>query len=245
MAGLKRITDLPAAATLIGDELVEVSQVSSVTTLSASTIAAAASDNSFNDASSGFVSAGFAVGDRVRVTGFATSANNLLVGVVTAVSAAKMVIGGADGDVIANEAAGAAVTISKWTSRRALLSEIGIGGGGGSGAYDLRFGFVDTPTSDQVLDTVMIGRDIELPADLADSVGRVGVNPTSSFVMSLKDDGTTIATITVGTGGAFTFATTGGVAQTILAGSVLTLQAPSSADATVESMSMTILGSEA
>ena len=63
--------------------------------------------------------------------------------------------------------------------------------------------------------------------------------------MLLKDDGSTVGTITVSTGGVFSFSTPGGTAQTILAGSVLTLTAPTIVDATVDEMSMTIVGSEA
>jgi hypothetical protein len=246
MAGLKRITDLPAASTLLGDELLEVSQLSTTVRITATTISAAASDNSYNDSGSGFVAAGFAVGDRVRVAGFTgDTANNILVGVITALTTAKMTIGGTDGDVIVNDSAGESVTIAKWTSRRTVLDDIGIGGGSGTGAYDMRFGFVATPSASQVIDTVMAVRDIDLPANLAGSLGQIGANPTASFVMDLKDDGTTIGTITISTTGAFTFATTSGTPKTIDVGSVITLVAPTTADATAANMTLTILGSEA
>lgn len=244
MAGLKRITDLPAASALIGDELLEVSQLSTSTTITATTISAQASDNSYNDSGSGFVAAGFAVNDRVKVVGFTGNVvNNIIVGVVTALTAAKMTIGGTDGDVIVDDAAGESVTITKWTSKRALLSDIGIGAGGSS-SYDLRFGFTSTPTTDQIIDTIMIGRAITLPADLTGSLGQVRTNPTASFDLLLKDDGTTIATINIATDGSFTFTTVSGTAKSIAAGSVLTLVAPTTVDATVADMTMTILGSE-
>lgn len=117
-------------------------------------------------------------------------------------------------------------------------------GGGGSSSYDMRFGFVNTPITDEVIDTVMIARDMTFPANLAGSVGRVGINPTAAFNMLLKDDGTTIGTISVATSGAFTFTTTGGTDKNVLAGSVLTLVAPTTVDATVENMSMTLVGTE-
>lgn len=240
---LKRITDLPAASTLIGDELLEVSQLSTSETITATTISAQASDNSYNDSGSGFVSAGFAVNDRVKVVGFTGNiANNILVGVITALTASKMTIGGTDGDVIVDDAAGESVTITKWTSKRATLSDIGIGAG--SSSYDIRFGFTTTPTTDQIIDVIMIGRNITLPANLAGSLGNVGTNPTASFDLLLKDDGTTIATINIATDGSFTFTTVGGTAKSIAAGSILTLVAPTTVDATVANMTMTILGSE-
>lgn len=117
-----RISDLPLASAITGNELVEVSQPSAVIRISGTGISAAASDNSFNDSGSGFVVAGFAPGDRVVVTGFSTGANNVLVGVIVSVAAGKIVIGG--GPVLINEAAGPTVTIAKWTSRRTPLSAL-------------------------------------------------------------------------------------------------------------------------
>lgn len=120
----KRITDLAASSALTGAELIEVSQKSTATKITAATISAAAADNSFNDTGNGFVTAGFVVGDRVGVSGFANGVNNLIVGTVTALVAGKMTIGGTDGDVLIDEAAGANVTISKWTSRRATVGAL-------------------------------------------------------------------------------------------------------------------------
>jgi len=135
MAG-KRITDLAAATALTGVEMVEISQLSDSVTITATTISAAASDNSFNDSATGFVTAGFAVGDRVGVAGFTGDvANNLVVGIITALTAGKMTIGGTDGDVIVDEAAGDSVTIAKWESRRALSADLG--GGGASGPSEV------------------------------------------------------------------------------------------------------------
>lgn len=131
----KRITDFAAATALAGDELIEVSQLSAVVTINAATISAAATDNSFSDSAAGFIAAGFAEGDRVSVSGFATPANNLFVGILTAVAAGKIEIAGTDGDAIVDEAAGASVTISKWVSRRATaqdIADLASGGGGGT-----------------------------------------------------------------------------------------------------------------
>lgn len=131
----KRITDLIAAGTLTGDELVEVSQESATVTITGTTISALASDNSYNDSADGFVAAGFTVGDRVRVRGFTGNVvNNIVVGVVTAVTAGKLTIGGTDGDVIVDDAAGESVTIAKWTSRRVTADEIAALATGGPGA---------------------------------------------------------------------------------------------------------------
>lgn len=121
----KRISDLDTAEALAGTELIEVSQLSADVTITATTISALASDNSFNDSADGFIAAGFAIADRVQVSGFTGNvANNLIVGTVTALTAGKMTIGGTDGDVIVDDAAGESVTISKWVSRRTTADEI-------------------------------------------------------------------------------------------------------------------------
>lgn len=121
----KRITDLTAALALSGAELLEISQLSDTVTITAATISAAAADNSFNDSANGFVTAGFQIGDRVNVVGFTGDvANNLFVGILTAVAAGKIEVGGTDGDVIVDDAAGESVTITKWTSRRVTVEEL-------------------------------------------------------------------------------------------------------------------------
>lgn len=152
MAGT-RITDLASADALTGVELVEVSQLSGSVTITAATISAAAADNSFNDSANGFVAAGFAEGDRVGVIGFTGDvANNLVVGVVTALTAGKMTIGGTDGDVIVDEAAGDSVTIAKWVSRRAVTADLGGGGAGGPSEV------VTETTTDADLDPANAGK---------------------------------------------------------------------------------------
>lgn len=90
-------------------------------TKTGTTISAAAADNSYNDSGNGFVTAGFEVGDIVEVTGFTGNvANNITRGVITSVAAGKIIIGGTDGDVIVDDAAGESVTISTVTQRLKL-----------------------------------------------------------------------------------------------------------------------------
>lgn len=127
------ITDLDAAAILTGNELLEISQLSTAVTITGTTISAQASDNSFNDSAAQFISEGFAVGNRVNVVGFTGDvANNILVGTITVLTAGKMTIGGTDGDVIVDDAAGESVTISKWESHRATVQDIADLAAGGS-----------------------------------------------------------------------------------------------------------------
>jgi lysophospholipase L1-like esterase len=134
---MSKISQMTSAGAIAGDELLELSRLSTTVTITATTISAQAGDNSFNDSAGGFVTAGFTVGDQVRVQGFTGSdANNIFSARITALSAAKMVIGGADGDVIFDDAAGEPVTISKWETRRTTTQEVGDLGGVGGGGLD-------------------------------------------------------------------------------------------------------------
>src|SRR5688572_17099891 len=115
----KATSQLAAAGTLTGNELLQISQLSTTVTKTATTISAAAADNSYNDSGNGFLTAGFAVGDRIKVTGFTGNVvNNIFAALITAVTAGKITIGGTDGDVIVDDAAGESVTITKWESKR-------------------------------------------------------------------------------------------------------------------------------
>lgn len=135
----KRISQLTAAASLTGSELVEVSKLSASVTITGTTISAQASDNSFNDSANGFVAAGFTTGKTVKVSGFTGSgANNIVSGVVTAVTAGKLTIGGTDGDVIVDDAAGESVTITQWDSKRSTAQDVAALGASGGSLFNVK-----------------------------------------------------------------------------------------------------------
>lgn len=124
MAGLS-ISQMAAATGVSNPDLLEVAALSPTVTITGTTISATAADNSYNDSGNGFVTAGFAIGDRVKVVGFTGNVvNNIKSGIVTAVAAGKLTIGGTDGDVIVDDAAGESVTITKWISVAAPASMI-------------------------------------------------------------------------------------------------------------------------
>jgi hypothetical protein len=151
MFGQPAVHAQAAAATLSGGEAMLVSQASAAVTITATTISAQASDNSFNDSGNGFVTAGFTVGTDVRVQGFTGSgANNIYSGRVTAVAPGKLTIGGADGDAIVDDAAGESVTITKWETRRATAQDVANLAGGGAPdavALSIASGVVDVDCS--------------------------------------------------------------------------------------------------
>jgi hypothetical protein len=120
-----RVTDLTIAESYVGTEIVEISKLSPTIKITATTISALATDNSYNDSAAGFVAAGFAVGDRVFVSGFTGNVvNNIFIGTIETLTTTKMTIESPNGDVIVDDAAGESVTIIKWTTRRIALSEI-------------------------------------------------------------------------------------------------------------------------
>lgn len=133
-----KISKMIEAGLLDGSELVEVSKLSDSVTKTATTISAASADNSFSDSGNGFITAGFGIGDTVNVTGFSNPSNNIFSATITIISPGKITIGGADGNVIVNESAGASVTITRWETVRtttadvAALAETSSDSGGGS-----------------------------------------------------------------------------------------------------------------
>lgn len=110
------------------------------------------------------------------------------------------------------------------------------------GLYDIALSFGGTPTASEILNQLSIPREVNLAADFAGSAGHVSVNPTGSFVISIQDDGVEIGTVTIGTGGVFSFASTGGTAKVIAAGSKLIFEAQASVDATIDTISFTLPG---
>lgn len=79
-------------------------------TMTASTISALASDNSLNDSGSGFLTAGFAVGDLIDVTGFTGDVGNNQSNLkITSVTAGKIIVSG--GTALVDDTAGESVTV--------------------------------------------------------------------------------------------------------------------------------------
>jgi hypothetical protein len=118
------------------------------------------------------------------------------------------------------------------------------GGGENAASLPYDFGFVKaaTPTSAEVIGKVVIPRDITLPADFSGASGHVDTNPTATFDIDVTDDGASIGTISIATGGVFTFATAGSTAKAVTAGSVVRFVAPASTDATVAGIAATLVG---
>lgn len=117
---MKKIPEYPEASALSSNAVLLASDTSSAVTLTATTISAQASDQSFNDSANGFGI--FTNGTAVNVTGFSLAGNEIYHAAGTVVDAGKIIIAGADGAAIVDEAAGNSVTISKWVSERLTVN---------------------------------------------------------------------------------------------------------------------------
>lgn len=121
---MAKLTELTAIASAIND-LVAISKLSTTVFITATTISASDADNSFYDSANGFITAGFAVGDSVNVTGFTGDvSNNIFSGRITALTSGRMDIGGAPGNALIADAAGESVTIRKWVSYRCTVADL-------------------------------------------------------------------------------------------------------------------------
>jgi hypothetical protein len=112
---------------------------------------------------------------------------------------------------------------------------------GRSDNAEIDFGgfFPGTPASNQLIMVHVLARSASMLANFGGAYGHIGTNPTSSFVATVWKNSTQIGTVTVSTGGAFTFATIGGVTVSLAAGDVIEVVAPSSADATAANIAFT------
>jgi VCBS repeat-containing protein len=106
----------------------------------------------------------------------------------------------------------------------------------------VRFFFTFTPEASEVLLLFVAEQAMVFADDFAGSRGNCGTNPTGSFAMDVQKNGVSVGTITISTGGAFTFATSGS-SVSLAAGDVLKVVAPSSADATCANVAISLKGS--
>jgi hypothetical protein len=89
--------------------------------------------------------------------------------------------------------------------------------------------------------SLIIPYEMVVPANASTSGYYGKTNPTAQVVVSIKDDGTEIATLTVATNGTPTWATGGGTAKTIAAGSRVSFVFPAQ-DATWAGVVITLKG---
>lgn len=114
----------------------------------------------------------------------------------------------------------------------------------GDPPYDVPLSFSGIPTAGQLIGKFVVPRDVAFPANFSGSAGHVGTNPSATFAIDVQDNGASIGTISISTGGVFTFTTTSGTAKTVSSGHRLEFYAPanSPADATIANIAATLKG---
>lgn len=109
-------------------------------------------------------------------------------------------------------------------------------------SYDNAFFVAGTLSAGAIFGSFITTRAFKLFDDFAGSRGHCASNPTATAVFSVQKNGVSIGTITIATGGTFTFATTGSGLESFAAGDRLTIIAPSPADVTLATVSISLLG---
>lgn len=109
-----------------------------------------------------------------------------------------------------------------------------------AGAVGIGFEETQKPAASGVYNLI-VPYDLQVPSNCAGSSFYNKTNPTAQVVVSIKDDGTEIATLTVATNGTPTWATAGGAAKTIASGSRLGFVFPAQDD-TWAGVAITLIG---
>lgn len=106
--------------------------------------------------------------------------------------------------------------------------------------FSLGFGFTTALEASEKALLYTFAEAITFADDFADSVGDVGTNPAATFTMEVQKNGAAVGTIAISTGGAFTFATTGGSVSFAI-GDRISVLGPGTAG-TAADVSVTLLG---
>jgi len=109
--------------------------------------------------------------------------------------------------------------------------------------FSVGFGFTSTPTASEVLLLYTFAEAVTFPDEWSGSVGDIGTNPTASFVLTVQKNGSSVGTVTISTGGAFTFVTTG-TSVAFAVGDQLKVVGPATPDASAANVSITFLGAK-
>lgn len=113
-----------------------------------------------------------------------------------------------------------------------------------TGAYIVPFEHLSAiPITLEVMGLHSFDVAVTFPINFAGSTGVALTNPTASFVITVKKNGSTVGTVTIGTGGVFTFATSGSATVAFAINDYMHLLAPAGTDATLMNLTLSFLGS--
>jgi hypothetical protein len=125
----------------------------------------------------------------------------------------------------------------------------------GSAGIDYGFAFqvIEAPVTNETLCLHTLTEPITIPANFSTSGADVGVNATSTYVMTIYKNptfsggaitgGTTIGTISIANTGVVTFASTGGLVIPLVSGDYIGVKGQTTVDATLSNFTVTIRGS--
>jgi hypothetical protein len=107
--------------------------------------------------------------------------------------------------------------------------------------YDVSGGAVGAIVASQLMSQFVSGRTVTFPAGLTNSQGYALTAPTGAVSLTIAVNGTTVGTIAFAAG-SHTATFTASSAFTVTPGQLITVTAPASADATLATVSFTLLG---
>jgi len=108
--------------------------------------------------------------------------------------------------------------------------------------YDVVFSYVGQPSAGATVFLLIFDRTVTFSGNFAGSYGKCGTNPAATAAFSVLKNGTSAGSISISTGGIFTFSTTGGTALSFSAGDVMKITAPNPQDASLADVSVIFAG---
>ncbi len=120
--------------------------------------------------------------------------------------------------------------------------DMSVGGGGVSFPTELQMNYYGSPPATTVIAKFIIADPIDFAANFAGSVGNVPVNPGAQYDIDVQDDGGSIGTISISSGGVFTFTTTGGTSKNAASGSIITLVSDATPDGALTEIHVALRG---
>lgn len=107
--------------------------------------------------------------------------------------------------------------------------------------YDVDYSVAGAPAGSATVPLKKFTRAVSFLSNFGGSQGTCETNPTSTATYTVQKNGSTVGTVAISTGGAFTFATSGGAAVSFAIGDVLTVITPAT-DPTLAGVSFTLAG---
>jgi hypothetical protein len=109
-------------------------------------------------------------------------------------------------------------------------------------AYDVSFYLAGKPGAGAIVFKYVFPRVVSFEDQFAGAKGDCDVNPASTAVYDMHKNGVSIGSISIGTGGVFTFSSDSGGSPSFAADDVLTVIAPNPQDAALEGVGVTLAG---